>query len=511
MNNIIYNYTTYIAEDMRNTVTAAILYNYVQCPRRVQLDFLGPPSKKNRVSAFVRLLWERGNAFEHETMGKLDEPFADLRSLKLREKEQQTLRMMRLGEKIIYGGRIRTDTLVGEPDLLVRKGSGYVAGDIKSGAGIESPDDESGGKLKLHYAVQLALYTDILGQLGSLTRNHFPFIWDAHGQEIDYDLDTSISKRDNRSLWNLYEECLDAVNGIKRREQEPLAAFCSVCKLCHWRSHCRAQLKQDDDLTLIPELGRAKRDAIYPHRKTVHDLAQADLTGIVHGKKTIFPRISAKTIRRFQARAGLLARPGSQPYLKEPITLSDADIELFFDVETDPMRDCCYLHGFIEHNRLTPDEETYHAFFADQPTEQQERNAFDQAINFLRSLDAYVIYYYSHYERTTLRKLQKRFPDVASEEEIENLFSPSVAVDLYTDVVRKKTEWPTNDYSIKTLATYLGFKWRDKEPSGAASIEWYHRWVETQDSRLRQRILDYNEDDCIAMRVLLDALRGMAK
>lgn len=122
-----------------------------------------------------------------------------------------------------------------------------------------------------------------------------------------------------------------------------------------------------------------------------------------------------------------------------------------------------------------------------------------------------MIYYYSHYERTTLRKLQKRFPDVASEEEIENLFSPSVAVDLYTDVVRKKTEWPTNDYSIKTLATYLGFKWRDKEPSGAASIEWYHRWVETQDSRLRQRILDYNEDDCIAMRVLLDALRGMAK
>ncbi|MFW6147487.1 MAG: ribonuclease H-like domain-containing protein [Thermodesulfobacteriota bacterium] len=35
--------------------------------------------------------------------------------------------------------------------------------------------------------------------------------------------------------------------------------------------------------------------------------------------------------------------------------------------------------------------------------------------------------------------------------------------------------------------------------------------METQDRRLRQRILDYNEDDCIAMRVLLDALRGMAK
>ena len=496
---------------MEKQITASTLYNFVQCPCRVQLDFFGDPSKKDRVSAFVQLLWERGNAFERQTMEKLDEPYTDLRSFEPREKEQQTLGRMRLGENLIYGGRIRTDTLVGEPDLLVRKGSGYVAGDIKSGAGKEGADDETDGKLKRHYAVQLALYTDILGQIGLLSRDHFPFIWDVHDQEITYDLETSISGRDDRSLWNLYEECLNAVTKIKKREQEPLAALCAACKLCHWRSHCLAQLKQDDDLTLIPELGRAKRDAMSPHIKTVHDLAQADLTELVVGQKTIFPRISAKTIRRFQTRAELLATPYAQPYIKEPITLPAADIELFFDVETDPMRDCCYLHGFIERHRSKPDKETYHAFFADLPTAEQERNAFAQTMDFLRSRDACVVYYYSHYERTTLRRLQKRFPDIASKEEIENLFSPPSAIDLYTDVVRKKTEWPTNDYSIKTLASFLGFKWRDKEPSGAASIEWYHRWVETKDGRIRQRILDYNEDDCIAMRVLLDALRGMAK
>ena len=77
------------------------------------------------------------------------------------------------------------------------------------------------------------------------------------------------------------------------------------------------------------------------------------------------------------------------------------------------------------------------------------------------------------------------------------------------DVVKSKTEWPTNDYSIETLATYLGFKCRDKEPSGAASIEWYHRWVETGHLAVRQPIIDYNEDDCIAMRVLLDAVQRL--
>ena len=109
-----------------------------------------------------------------------------------------------------------------------------------------------------------------------------------------------------------------------------------------------------------------------------------------------------------------------------------------------------------------------------------------------------VIYYYSKYERTIYRKLQKKYPDVCSSEELEFLFDPKQAVDLYFDVVLKLTEWPTQDYSIKTLAKYLGFDWRDKHPSGAASIEWFDRWIETGDVAKLQQILEYNEDDCRA-------------
>ena len=82
-------------------------------------------------------------------------------------------------------------------------------------------------------------------------------------------------------------------------------------------------------------------------------------------------------------------------------------------------------------------------------------------------------------------------------------------MDLYLDVIRPFTEWPVNDYSIKTLARFCGFSWRDSDPSGAASIEWYHRWVKTGDARVRDRILAYNEDDCIAMRVLLDKIKKL--
>lgn len=119
------------------------------------------------------------------------------------------------------------------------------------------------------------------------------------------------------------------------------------------------------------------------------------------------------------------------------------------------------------------------------------------------------IYYYSKYERTIYRKLQEKYEDICTRDEIEELFDPSDAVDLYNDVVKKATEWPTRDFSIKTLAKFLGFAWRDTHPSGAASIEWFDRWVKTGDKAIQRRILAYNEDDCIATRVLLDGIRSL--
>jgi len=91
-------------------------------------------------------------------------------------------------------------------------------------------------------------------------------------------------------------------------------------------------------------------------------------------------------------------------------------------------------------------------------------------------------------------------------EEIENLFSPATAVDLYTDVIYKYTDWPLSSYSLKEIATYIGFKWRDQTPSGALSIQWYNEYLKTKEPDKLTRILEYNEDDCKATMVIKDKL-----
>lgn len=484
-----------------------MLYNLVQCPHRVTLDLFGNYKDRDPVSPFVQLLWDKGSAFEKEVIEGLETAFTDLSKFKGEEKERMTREAMERGDNLIYSGRITAGDLVGEPDILRRHGKFYIAGDIKSGAGEEGASEESEGKPKKHYAVQLALYTDILERLGG-SGGRCPFVWDIHGEEVAYDLNDPQGVRNRESLWDLYETCMGEARAISLKSIKTLPALAANCKLCCWRTLCKKEVKESEDLTLIPELGRGKRDVMIASIRTVSDLANADISGLIKGKKTLFPGIGPDSLLKFQARAKLLIQPDGRSYIKKEFTLPNAETELFFDIETDPMRDICYLHGFIERRGSS---ERYVSFFTDSPTPEDEEQAFAQAWEYIQSSRPCAIYYYSPYERTVWRKLRERYPHVMTEEQLHELFSPETAVDLYNHVIKPCTEWPTNDHSIKTLAYYLGFKWRDPDPSGAASIEWYHRWIESGDQAIHQRILEYNEDDCIATRVLLEGIRSLSQ
>ena len=492
---------------MPTSITASMLYDLVSCPHRVTMDIFADPTERDAPNTFVKLLWERGSVYEKEVIEGLKMRFTDLSMYAGDEKERLTLEAMQRGDPLIYSGRVRFQGLLGDPDLLRKGGDGYVAGDIKSGSGEEGPEDMS--KPKKHYAVQLGLYTDILERKG-LSAGRHAFIWDINGEEFIYDFTKLYGQRNPHTLWQDYQDCLAEAEAIVTKAMETRAAYSSICKLCHWYSACISQLSSENDLTLIPELGRSKRDVLMKRVATIQDLAESDLVDFIDGKKTVFPRIGPDTLQKFHARAKLIAKgKEAKPYLREPIMLPTADLELYFDIEVDPMRDICYLHGFVERRGGDNTTEKYVRFFAEEPTAEGEKKAFENAWYYMQDSQPCVIYYYSKYERTIYRKLRGKYPDICTEDELEALFDPTQAVDLYFDVVRKATEWPTRDFSIKTLAKYLNFNWRDTHPSGAASIEWFDEWVKTGDATIRERILDYNEDDCRATRILRDAIGSL--
>jgi predicted RecB family nuclease len=475
------------------------------------MDAFGDPAQRDPVNPFVQLLWERGTLFEKETIEKLTEPFLDLSGFRGDEKERETREAIANGTQLIYSGRLSNGDLLGEPDLLRREGNGYVAIDIKSGAGEEGGDDESGeeGKPKKRYGVQVALYTELLQSIGA-SAGRYAYIWDIHGVETRYEFDVPLGPR-TPPMSEIYEQVKTDVRATLARTTTTEPALAGCCKLCVWRSACRSAMDGIEDLTLIAELGRSKRETLKPVIGNLRALAEAEVERYLEkgGKKTTFKGIGPGTLTKLRARAILLTTDGAQPYLTQALPPLEGNPELFFDIETDPLRDRCYLHGFVIRDGRDNTTERFEAIFAEDVTDAAEEDAFARAMDIFRRFPQGLVVYYSPYERTEYRKLQRKFPRVCGADEIEALYSEGRSFDLYSDGTRKRSEWPTNDFSIKTLAKNAGFQWRDADPSGASSIDWFHQWVNTRDPATKQRLLDYNEDDCRAMRVVLDALRQM--
>jgi len=148
-----------------------------------------------------------------------------------------------------------------------------------------------------------------------MSGGRMPFVWDIHNQEVVYDLEALQGKRSPTSLWSIYQNVLNEVKAITASKAETLAAYSSKCKLCHWRTVCIKAVTQTKDLTLIPELGRSKRDSMLPHVKNLDELACADISCLTtKGKKTLIPGIGPDSLVKFQKRAQLQVKPSSKPY-----------------------------------------------------------------------------------------------------------------------------------------------------------------------------------------------------
>lgn len=84
-------------------ITASQLYDHVSCPRRVDLDAHGEQAHRAKLSAFVRMLWERGAAHETATIAKLTGDVVRLGGLPADVRERETLLAMEAGADVVQG------------------------------------------------------------------------------------------------------------------------------------------------------------------------------------------------------------------------------------------------------------------------------------------------------------------------------------------------------------------------------------------------------------------------
>jgi predicted RecB family nuclease len=137
-------------------------------------------------------------------------------------------------------------------------------------------------------------------------------------------------------------------------------------------------------------------------------------------------------------------------YLKERVEFPIDQKEVFFDIEADPMRGVVYLHGFVERESAHPETAIFTPYYAEGIERSHEEAAFRGAWNYrIARVQDSTIYYYSKYERTEYKHLAAKYPAVCSVADVGALFASPVMIDLYFDVIKRATEWPLYNQSIK--------------------------------------------------------------
>ncbi len=396
----------------------------------------------------------------------------------------RTLDLMRRGERTIYGGALVDGHWVGRPDVLERcEGKSdlghyyYVAIDIKR---INDPREIKDG-----HKMQGAFYADLLLRIQGVKPTS-GYIMSPSGVVMRYDLEAFEVD---------YQLTLDEIERILEGE-EPTHVLTTGCKSSPYFSVCLDEAETCDDLSLLNRVQSEEIDELNRAGvNTVLDLAMADgaalapkLMDIDEGRLAFLQRQAVALKERVHD-------------VVERVDLPEPNVELYFDIESDPVRDLDYLFGVLKVERAADGSVTdsYHAFLAE--SEGQERDAWDRFAEFLSEHRHAPVYHYGWYEISICAKLIDRYgaPEGAVESWQNNF------VDLNARM-RSAIIFPLSFYSLKDIAQYLGFQWRTEGASGVESIRWYHEWLARGDRALLERIVQYNEDDVRATRLLKDWL-----
>ena len=454
-------------------LTGEHFYKFFQCPHWIWYDLYEDKQRMGKTPALMDMIHQDGLQHERAVVEARhkEKKFEEIKPELYKDLDEAflaTLELMKQG-KNIYHGVLMSENWVGIPDLLearpLERGMKslfgdhyYVVYDIKSGAEIR--DD---------YKFQLTFYSVILERLqGMLPRE--AYIINSMGEERSFVVD------DFLDYFHLTRERIERIlDGEK-----PPPFLKSSCKTSPWYALCLDDAKACDDISLIHRLSQNDQRRLYDLGiHTVKELAVADLQHLVSNLEDW----QFDKILRFHNQANVLVK--NEPMILKKIDFPQVKTEIYFDIESDPTEEIDYLLGVL----IKKGTKTEYKYFLAKDKADEER-IWREFLNFLESLEDFVIYHFAHFEQQVFKRFGEQY---GISRELEDKFKNN-SIDLWRTTI-EAVILPLYFYSLKDVAKYLGFTWDSQDAGGAESVVWYNDFLKTKDTKILDKILRYNEDD----------------
>lgn len=503
-------------------LSASDLSTHIACPHATFLNLQEAKGKlkaPGNIHAALKVLQQKGEEFERSYLEKLkgkgkesgvwsQESGVDRKNLKIIEIDKQdanalqnTLKGMAAGADIIYQARLEHDTWNGWADFLVKTNKRSKFGEWS----YEVIDTKLSRKTKAGAILQICLYSEILNELQGCMPEYM-YINNPNGEQ-QFRVDDFIA-----FYRTMKTKLMNATITPNDGYPEPVPH----CDICKWWELCNLRRREDDHLSFIAGMGKLQTQEVKEHAVTTLESMAVLHAGISWKPK----RGSVETYKRlaYQADLQLKWRTTQSPvfeilapeegfgFFKLP---EPSPHDIFFDFEGDPFvgtNGIEYLFGWLY-------QDEYYELWAH--TEAEEKKALekfmDSTMKILDENPNMHIYHFGAYEQTALKRLVGKY--AIKEEELDRLLRGSVFVNLHT-ITRRAIIAGVERYSLKDLEKLHGYlrnvDLRDVVPhklhfeglleSGS---------INDVDDETRSIVRDYNKDDCISAKYLLDWLENL--
>jgi len=111
------------------------------------------------------------------------------------------------------------------------------------------------------------------------------------------------------------------------------------------------------------------------------------------------------------------------------------------------------------------------------------------------------LFHYGSHESRYIDHMVKLYN--ANKPIIEKIKSNTINI---LSVIYNYIYFPTYSNNLKTISTYLGFNWSKSLQSGLQSIVWRTYWERNKNQVLKQDLINYNYNDCLALKLLTDKI-----
>ena len=302
------------------------------------------------------------------------------------------------------------------------------------------------------------------------------------------DLNQQLRKKVLNTFLNLNEYLKRSIPAITEDRKK--------CTICSWQKFCDAEAQHNGYLSDIDGIG--SKTSLFLKKNGIPDIKELAAAKeielgeqLLHFKEQRFEKAS-KIIKQSKAYlSGIPLRIFERKNLLNLLSNKDSGF-FIFDIESNPDEKHDFLYGFLKVNNLFEKiEDDYYEPILNLKKNSKKSN--QQIIKKLFSKKYWPVLHYGETEKIAILNLARQLD--LNLKEIENLKSRFIDLHL---IIRGTWILPIRNYSLKTVANWMGFKWKQKNVSGSRALYWWIQYQSTLNDLFLKKIIQYNRDDCLA-------------